>query len=220
MVLQMPRRTLVVIVSAAATLVAASLLAIAQRTDSTTTRPRAGNDAVSQMVAASSRPVPAAEQKVPEAAIEMLQLRRAEIRHLATFRVRGGQHRLFIAPTAKGETCLVEDVESGTTPDGRPLRVYGGSCSPDVWLGHRIAWTIHSSGANGDRQRLTLVGVARPSVASVALVNALGERRVASLTPTSAFVFDLSAAENALFEPVAIVALDGVGRGVDRMSLR
>lgn len=175
---------------------------------------------VARPMATSAGPAPTAERHVPENVIERLQLRRGEIRHLATFRVRGGKHSLFMAPTAKGETCLVEDVESGTTPDGRPLRVYGGSCSPDVWLGHEIAWTMHSGGATDRATPITLVGVARSSVAAVALVNLAGERRLAALTSTSAFVFDLSAAENAAFDPVAIVALSRGGNEIDRMSLR
>lgn len=210
-------RTLVMVAISAATVVGAGL-ALAHRNQSSASQAMLGQGAVARLAVATAGPNAAAEPSVRETAIRLLQLRRGEIRHLATFHVRGGEHRLFLAPTAKGETCLVEDVESGTTPDGRPLRVYGGSCSPDVWLGHRLAWTMHSGAANG-AERLTIVGVARPSVANVALVNAAGERRVAALTPSSAFVFDL-AAENAAFDPVAIVALDRAGTEIDRMLLR
>lgn len=211
---------LLIFAVAAATGTAVVLVAAAmQRNNPNVAKASPVYGAIAQPVATSAGPAPSAEWRVPEKVIELLQLRRAEIRHLATFRLRGGEHSLFMAPTAKGETCLVEDVESGTTPDGRPLRVYGGSCSPDVWLGHQIAWTMHS-GATDRATSLTLVGVARSSIAAVALVNVADERRVAALTSTSAFVFDLSAAETAAFDPVAIVALSRSGGELDRMSLR
>jgi hypothetical protein len=96
--------------------------------------------------------------------------------------------RLYTARTTKGETCLIEDGIDGLTPDGRPLRVSGGACSEDLFLGRSVAWVRGMSRGAGGVVTPRIIGIVKPGIERLGVVSA-GTRTDVPLTAAGAFVW-------------------------------
>jgi hypothetical protein len=113
-----------------------------------------------------------------------------QIRQVGAFGATGKQHELYLGPMTDGTMCLIEDEQLGTTPDGRPLRVYGRACSPGLLKDHAVVISISSAGGGSVPEGAeSIVGVARPDVDSVVLEDSAGAIHPVPLNSSHAFEF-------------------------------
>jgi hypothetical protein len=145
---------------------------------------------------------------LPDSAVEAMRLDRARAQHLGTFHGRG----VWLAPTADGETCLLEAAADGV----------GAACGASLFGTHGLAFTEATEGGPPPRP-LTLVrvtGVAKPGVRSV--VVELSDGSSAPLVPNDrgAFVYAEPADQLAAgVRPTALIARNGAAGRVDRVDL-
>jgi hypothetical protein len=164
-----------------------------------------------------------ARPTLPDVAIRGMKLDRASVRAVGTFSGPNGASRaVFTARRADGQGCIVESSVSGTTPSGQPLHLTGGGCSPDVFLGHSIAWV--QSGAGGPsaaaRKDLYIYGIAKPNVARVEVVSSDGTTSTVRINGNHAFYFQMPKASLAQgVEPETIRSFDAQGTQLDAMQL-
>lgn len=113
-----------------------------------------------------------------------------QIRQVGAFGAAGKQHELYLGPMPDGTMCLIEDEQLGTTPDRRPLRVYGKACSPGLLKDHAIVISTSSArGGSTPQQAESIVGIARPDVANIVLEDSGGATHPVPLNPNHAFEF-------------------------------
>jgi len=160
---------------------------------------------------------------LPEVAIRGMKLNPASVRAVGTFSgPTGASRNVFTAHTTGGHGCIVESSVTGTTPSGQPLHLTGGGCSPDVFLGHSIAWV--QSGAGGPsasaRNDLYIYGIAKPDVARVEVVSSDGTISSVGINGRHAFYFQMpkTSLEQGV-EPKMIRSFDAQGTQLDQMSL-
>jgi hypothetical protein len=126
---------------------------------------------------------------IPQSTIEGMQLDSASVRLVGSFPGPATRPlRLYTARTTKGETCLIEDGIDGLTPDGRPLRVSGGACSEDLFLGRSVAWVRGMSRGAGGVVTPRIIGIVKPGIERLGVVSA-GTRTDVPLTAAGAFVW-------------------------------
>jgi hypothetical protein len=160
---------------------------------------------------------------LPDVAIRGMKLDRASVRSVGTFSGPSGARRdVFTARRADGQGCIVESSVSGTTPSGQPLHLTGGGCSPDVFLGHSIAWV--QSGAGGPtaaaRKDLYIYGIAKANVARIEVVASDGTVSNVRINGNHAFYFQMPKTSLALgVEPRTIRSFDAEGTQLDSMQL-
>jgi hypothetical protein len=160
---------------------------------------------------------------LPDTAISGMKLDRASVRSVGTFTGPNGASRdVFTARTTGGQACIVESSVTGTTPSGEPLHLTGGGCSPDVFLGHSIAWV--QSGAGGPtaaaRKDLYIYGIAKPNVARIEVFSSDGTISNVRINGQHAFYFQMPKASLAQgVEPKTIRSFDAQGAQLDSMQL-
>jgi hypothetical protein len=134
------------------------------------------------------------------------------IRTLGAFRSRSGEeHNLFRARTNAGETCIVEDSVTGTTPQGEPLRVYGGGCSASGANDHPVRWSLSTAGGPDaeNMDGLRIVGFAEAGVSRIEVVDSDGKINAVELSDAGAFLYEASISRLAAgIEPVRLMAYD------------
>lgn len=221
------RIALVIAVTMAASFLAG--LAISSENDAlSAARHQGSGDIVATPVALSDAPsspvVEAAKRTgLPERTIQQLELKPTTVRRIATFALlREREHRVFLGERRDGWTCLIDDVTSGTTPDGRPLRVSGGSCSPRLFAKQPAAIKIGTSLRNGNPQgEWHVVGVAAPQVGRIAVVDSAGVEYPVQLNADNAFRFQMSEDRLAAGDrPVRLVLFSRSGEGMSEIALR
>jgi hypothetical protein len=163
------------------------------------------------------------DSALPADAVVRMKLNPATVREIGRFTTPAGSpHALYLATREDGQTCLVEDVVSGTTPDGRPLRIYGGDCSSDVYLGHQVAWTVGSDGGPSSTQmtRRYIIGIAKPEVARIGILLSNGTEGSVRPTPTGSFLWDARPSDlRAGIDVTAITAYSSNGSRIDEMRI-
>jgi hypothetical protein len=133
---------------------------------------------------------------------------------------RGSDHR------HDGQGCLVEDTVSALdrAPNRQPLHETGAACSPNVFLGHKIAWTPRTEGGSPGSSapsREYVLGVAASGVARVDAFLASGESAPAHLNGNGGFFYREPAdAARAGVGIASLVAYDDAGREIDRMAVQ
>jgi hypothetical protein len=146
--------------------------------------------------------------ELPDSAVAAMGLDRGKARRVGLFRGRS----LWVAPTQKGETCLVDAGDAAV----------GAACGPTLFGPHKLAYTQATDGGPPPRPftLLRLSGVAAPGVGSVVLELSDGSNVVLVPNDAGAFVYDESSAALASgITPVALVARDESARQVDRIEL-
>jgi hypothetical protein len=97
------------------------------------------------------------------ATLESLRIIRDSVRLVGSFS--SGEMvfaRVYAARSAGDGECLLSEVNSGTTPDGRPLRITGGGCSPRLLRPRDAAWQA-GAGREADGHRTSYVlGIVSP----------------------------------------------------------
>jgi hypothetical protein len=157
-----------------------------------------------------------------EDTIEKLNLDSATVELLGDYGSLSTPYRLFFAKTIDGLECLVEDGVDGTTPDGRPLRVYGRACSPKLFEHSPFAIVVSRTGGPdvGTVRSVRVVGRARPDVDRMAIRDDLGELHAVALNAQRAFFFELPQAVLDQRAGVgAVIAYDESGAEVGRRGL-
>jgi hypothetical protein len=146
--------------------------------------------------------------ELPDSAVAAIRLDRGRARRVGLFHGRG----LWVAPTADGDTCLLDTATDAV----------GASCGPTLFGRHKLAFTEASDGGPPPRP-LTLLrisGVAAPAVSSV--VVELSDDSSTTLAPNGdgAFAYEEPAEQLAAGAvPVALDSRDGAARRVDRIDL-
>ncbi len=173
-------------------LVCSGLLVIAATAALIATRPHRGD------ARATATPRPKAAQvsqragtnptNIPRDRLLAMGLVPDQIRRVGAFGAAGKQHELYLGPMTDGTMCLIEDEQLGTTPDGRPLRVYGKACSPGLLKDHATIISISGAGGGSSPQQ-SVVGIARPDVASVVLEDSAGATHPVPLNANHAFEY-------------------------------
>jgi hypothetical protein len=154
----------------------------------------------------------AAPLSIPARAVAALQLDAETAERRGTFSISGRPHAIFVAPTARGTTCVLDVTEQHV----------GAGCSPGLFERHELAWTLGFEG--GPRPDtvtgLRVAGVASARVGGVAAELSDGRRVALPLTAGGAFAYD-SPPEDVHdgARPAALVALDRAGRQLDRVEL-
>lgn len=221
------RIALVIAVTIASSFIAG--LAISSEDDaSSATRHQGRGDTVATPVALSESPsnpvVEAAKRTgLTERTIQQLELKPTTVRRIATFALsREREHRVFLGERRDGWACLIDDVMSGTTPDGRPLRVSGGSCSPRLFAKQPAAIKIGTSLRNGNPQgEWHVVGVAAPQVGRVAIIDSAGVEYPVQVNAENAFRFQMSEDRLAAGDrPVRLVLFSRSGEAISEIALR
>jgi hypothetical protein len=154
----------------------------------------------------------AAPDSVPASAVRALELDAAKVSRRGTFRAGGVSHALFVGPSAKGTTCVLDVSESHV----------GAGCSPSLFGSHELAWTEGFEGGPGVATitALRVAGVASARVDGVAVELADGRRDPAQLTPGRAFMYQAVPEDvHAGVLPVGLLALDSAGHVRDRVEL-
>jgi hypothetical protein len=221
------RITLVIAVTLAASFFAG--LAISSGSDASTAARHQGGVGVIATPAAlgdspSSPIVEAAKRTgLPERTIEQLKLKPTTVRRIATFALtREREHRVFLGERRDGWTCLVDDVTAGTTPDGRPLRVSGGSCSPRMFAKQAAAIKIGTSLRNGNPEgEWHVVGVAAPHVGRLVVIDSAGNEYPVQVNAANAFRFQMSEERLAAGDrPVRLALFSQSGEPISDIALR
>jgi len=153
------------------------------------------------------RPMPKPDE-LPDSAVAAMRLERGKARRVGRFRGRS----LWVAPTQKGETCLVDAGDAAV----------GAACGPTLFGPHELAYTQATNGGPPPRPftLLRLSGIATPGVRSVVVELSDGSNVVLVPNDDGAFGYDEPTA--ALADgvvPVALLARDGAARQVDRIDL-
>lgn len=158
-----------------------------------------------------------ATDTLPKRALELMKLDADTVRLVGSFPSVAKQPlRLYTARTLKGESCLVEDGIDGVTPDGRPLRVYGGACSRDLFRGRSVAWIRGTSREADGSERVRFVGLVSPETSRLSAVSASGAPISVPLTDGRAFLWYPPA--NSAAQPV-LLAHQGDGAAIERVTL-
>jgi hypothetical protein len=129
----------------------------------------------------------------------------------------GGRHEVYRAKSRNGWTCILEERPVGTAPNGEPIGLYGGGCSPGALASNAINISVSGAG-NVDEagtQALSIIGVAGSGVHRVALKTSSGAVLPMTLGPDGGFHFSGNASG-----PTAVVAFDATGSKVNEKSLR
>ena len=131
----------------------------------------------------------------------------------------GGRHEVFLGETTGGAVCLIDDVVSGTTPDGRPLHVYGSACSPRplrrAVLMFKVGTARHQNGA----ETTDFVGVAHERVRSLSLTDEAGKTYEVPLNTMNGFRYELSSGSARAGARAVVVAYDWRGVEMVRRAL-
>jgi hypothetical protein len=156
------------------------------------------------------------------AMIAKLDLDPASVRDRGSFSPSPGtEYHVYSGRLQDGQGCVVEDTVSTSdrTPDGRPLHETGTACSPDVFLGHKVAWTLRTErGAPGEGIEY-LLGISAPDVARVEVLLSNGDAGPAQLTSDGGF-FYRQPADTAPADRIAtIVSYNRGGMEIDRMTV-
>jgi hypothetical protein len=161
-----------------------------------------------------SRPQDAAD-RLPANAALATRLDAGSARRVASFRLPDGrEHGVYLARTRDGtEVCLLDtDLETGDQ---------GGGCNDAsaLFWGRPLAVSLAYEGgpARSTIRDVRIVGIATPSVASVAVELSDGEERAVRLTGDRGFAWAMRNADvRRGLEPVAVVARDASGQVVGR----
>ena len=151
------------------------------------------------------------QASIPERAVAALRLDEAKAERRGTFSVAGMPHVVFVAPSAKATTCVLDVAEQHV----------GAGCSPGLFASHELAWTEGFDGgpSKATIRTLRIAGVASRRVVGVAVELSDGRRIPVALTPGRAFMYEADPDDvHAGTLPAALLALDGV-RVLDRVEL-
>jgi hypothetical protein len=154
----------------------------------------------------------AAPASVPASAVDALELDAAKVERRGTFRPAGVPHAVFVAPSAKGTICVLD-------VSGQHV---GAGCSAGLFASHELAWTQGFDGgpAAATVRELRIAGVASARVRVVDVELSDGRRVPVQLTPGRAFMYEAVPEDvHARVLPVALLALDGARRVLDRVEL-
>ena len=146
--------------------------------------------------------------ELPDSAVAALRLDRGKARRVGLF----GGRSLWVAPTQKGETCIVDAGDAAV----------GAACGPTLFGPHKLAYMQATDGGPPPRPftLLRLSGVAARGVGSVVVELSDGSDVVLVPNDGGAFVYDESSVGLASgITPVALVARDESARQADRIDL-
>ena len=131
----------------------------------------------------------------------------------------GGKHEVFLGEAAGGAVCLIDDVVSGTTPDGRPLRVYGSACSPRplrrAVLMFKVGTAKHANGV----ETMHIVGVAHEIVRSLSVTDQAGKTYEVPLNTMNGFRYEVPSGFARAGGRAVLVAYDSRGVAIVRRAL-
>jgi len=131
----------------------------------------------------------------------------------------GGRHELYSARTSNGGTCLVEERPIASTPDGRPMALWGGGCSPgalgpgELKVSVSAAGNVDDAGTSG----LSVVGVAGDAVREVRLD--LGDGREVAIPMNARHGFQYTLSSSHPGRSPSIRAFDARGVETDSESI-
>lgn len=133
----------------------------------------------------------------------------------------GGQHEVYRAKSRNGWNCILEERPVGTAPNGKPLGIYGGGCSPPSAAADALKISVSGAGdvdAENAPAGLSIVGVAGPGVTRVAVRMGNGSLVTVPLNAMRGFHF--AASSGGRSAPTAVVAFDALGRAVSERAIR
>lgn len=132
----------------------------------------------------------------------------------------GGLHEVYRAKSRDGWTCILEERPVGTTPNGKPLTIYGGGCSPQTLPLHGLKVSVSGAGNVDDpgSDGLSIVGFAGAGVDRVSVRMADGTLVPVALNGTRGFHF--TGVTGTTVQPIAVVAFDKAGVEVNERSVK
>lgn len=131
----------------------------------------------------------------------------------------GGRHEVYRATARNGWTCILEERPAGTAPNGEPLGLYGGGCSPADSSQYALKISVSAAG-NVDEtapRGLSIVGVAGSGIRRVEVRMADGAVIPLAMNAARGFHF---AGASGHGDPTAVVGFDAAGRKVDEAAVR
>lgn len=182
------------------------------------------NALVSQTSDRNARSVNIKTTGLSKETIAMLDLDPASVTAVGSFALgSGARHEVYLAKNGSGDTCFVEERPVGQTPDGNPLGIYGGGCTPGGLAPGAIKISVSAAG-DPDVPRteaVSVVGVAGLDVRSVTVRLRNGKTIPVPLTAGNAFHYAIPPAEVATDSaPAEFQAFDGRGNKIGQASLR
>lgn len=155
---------------------------------------------------------------------EALNLDPASVTQVGSFALpSGGRHEVYVAKSRDGWTCIIEERPVGIAPNGKPLGLYGGGCSPGSLQEYGLKISISGAGdvdAPGT-EGVSIVGIAGPKVERVVLRLSNGKMVAVPLNAANAFQYTVSASDiGSNSSPATVVAFDAGGKKVNEKAVR
>lgn len=165
-----------------------------------------------------------AQAVVPSQTLEALDLDPASVIRVGSFQLpSGGQHDVYVARSREGWTCIVEQRAVGVAPNGKPLGLYGGGCSPGPLPEYGLKISMSGAGdidAPGTRG-VSIVGIAGSGVDRVVVRLASGRGVAVPLNAAHAFRYSVSPSDiGSPSSPAAVLAFDADGKKVSERPVR
>jgi hypothetical protein len=166
----------------------------------------------------------AASAGLPPGLVRAMNLVPDKVQRLGAFTNAAGRAQsVYVAEQTNGRVCLIESSSGGFTPDGRPIEQISGGCDRSLYLGHAFAWRAGSDGGPSAAQMngYHIIGIAKPEVARLVVVDSAGGQSVVHLRAGGAFLYEASRASlRAGVRPTELVAYGADGAALDRMAVQ
>lgn len=165
-----------------------------------------------------------AEPGVSSQTQKALNLDPASVTHVGSFALpSGGRHELYRATSRDGWTCIIEDRPVGIGPNGKPLGIYGGGCSPGSLPENGLKMSVSGAGdvdAPAGTAGVSIVGIAGSKVHRIMLRLTNGALVPVPLNAANAFQYAVSPRDaGTTSSPATVVAFDSVGKKVNEKAL-
>lgn len=160
-----------------------------------------------------------AQGGVPSQTLGALNLDPASVTQVGSFALpSGGRHEVYVAKSREGWTCIVEERPVGIAPNGKPVGLYGGGCSPGSLPEHGLK--ISTSGAGNvdapGTEGVSIVGIAGSKVERVVLRLANGKSVALPLSAANAFQYSVGVRDvGSASSPATVMAFDAGGKKVN-----
>ena len=150
-------------------------------------------------------------------ATEVLKLEPETIENVGNFTDAEGRiHSIYVAEATNGDSCMLEDVAGGAPSAGTASAPTGGGCRPPNAATPPLRWSAHYAGSPDSNSSMVVVGVAKPSVARVRILDSDGHSHAVAPNARHAFFFESRGGGSS---PRAIEAYGPQGGRLARMTL-
>lgn len=164
-----------------------------------------------------------AEPGVGSETQEALNLDPATITHVGSFALPSGErHEVYKATSRDGGTCIIEERPVGIAPNGKPLGIYGGGCSPGPLSEYGLKVSVSGAGDVDvpGTTGVSIIGIAGSAVQRIMLRLTTGALVPVPLNAANAFQYAASLRNvGTESSPTAVVAFDAAGKRVNEKAL-